>query len=461
MNRKLYVLGLAGLLMALVLGALTVRAFGASQGQDEPVDVVEKAIGEIERMDLVAASRYFCEPQASPLTEVLESGVEELEGMGIDLGQLLDAVKIDFEGMQYEERFRDDEAATVSIQGNLALDVDTDSLKPFLKTVAGAAGEVVSDELLDAAMGLVDAIDLPNVPLEGEIELISRDGKWLICDDLAFHPHPGAHWPMGPVGPVGPHFDLDDHLEGVDWGGGEIVRGSGTVITETRAVSGFERVELNGAGDVIITQGDAEALTVEADDNLMAYIETEVKDGTLSLGFTREARNRNIRPSDKIRFHLTVKAVTGLDLLGAGDFTAASLNAGRLEVVLAGAGDVQIDGLDADQLEVVLAGAGDVRIDALQAEKLVVQLNGAGNVELAGQVVEQGIFLNGAGDYHAGELESQAATVELNGVGNARVWASETLDVRIPGVGSVEYYGSPEVTKEGSIVGHLYHLGNP
>jgi hypothetical protein len=460
MKGKLYVLGLAGLLMALILGAVTVRAFGASQGQDEPVDVVEKAIGAIERMDLVEASGYFCDPQESLLTKVLESGVEELEGMGIDLGQLLDAVEIDFEEMQYEEQFRDDEAATVRIQGTLALDVDTDVLKPFLKTAAGAAGEVVSDELLDAAMGVVDAIDFPDVPLEGEVELVNQDGKWVLCDDLAFHPHPGAHWPMVPAAPVGPHFDLGDHLEGIDWGGGEIIRGSGAVIREERAVSGFQRVALTGAGDVIITQGDAEALTVEADDNLMAYIETEVSDGTLSLGFTREVGNRNVRPSEKIRFHVTVKAVDGLDLLGAGDFVGTLLQAERLEVFLAGAGDVQIDGLEAVRLEVVLAGAGDVRIDALEAEKLVVKLNGAGSVELAGHVVEQGIYVNGAGDYRAGDLESQGATVELNGVGNARVWVRDTLDVRIPGVGSVAYYGSPQVTKEISMVGRLVDLGD-
>ncbi len=253
---------------------------------------------------------------------------------------------------------------------------------------------------------------------------------------------------------------VDIGNENDDNGGRGPIRGSGTVIREERAVSGFERVALTGAGDVIITQGEAGALTVEADDNLMAYLETEVRNGTLSLGFTREGSNRNVRPSDKIRFHLTVKALTGLEVLGAGDFIAAPLEAERLEVFLAGAGDVQIDGLEAVQLEVVLAGAGDVRIDALNAEKLVVKLNGAGNVELAGQVVEQGIFVNGAGDYRAGELESQAATVELNGVGNARVWARETLDVRIPGVGSVEYYGSPQVTKEISMVGRLVGLGD-
>ena len=64
------------------------------------------------------------------------------------------------------------------------------------------------------------------------------------------------------------------------------IKGSGNVVTEERDVSGFDRVALSGFGEVIITQGDKESLTVETDDNLMRYIETKVRGGTLELGFT-------------------------------------------------------------------------------------------------------------------------------------------------------------------------------
>ena len=53
------------------------------------------------------------------------------------------------------------------------------------------------------------------------------------------------------------------------------VRGSGNVVTQERQVSGFDSVALSGVGEVFITQGDKESLTVETDDNLMRYIQTE------------------------------------------------------------------------------------------------------------------------------------------------------------------------------------------
>jgi len=221
----------------------------------------------------------------------------------------------------------------------------------------------------------------------------------------------------------------------------DVIVGSGNVVTEDRPVSDFNRVSLTSVGQVIITQGEGESLTVETDDNLMRYIKTEVKNGTLILGFTDEVKNKSIRPSERIVFNLSAKDITALDVSGAGDINASSL--------------------DADRLEVVIGGAGDVDIGSLTADELVVRISGAGDAELAGQVVEQNIAISGAGDYRATDLESQATIVEVSGAGDATLWATDTLDVRISGVGSVEYYGSPSVTQNISGVGKLTSLGEP
>ena len=50
------------------------------------------------------------------------------------------------------------------------------------------------------------------------------------------------------------------------------VKGSGKLITESREVREFDRIVLNGSGEVVITQGDEESLSVETDDNIMPYI---------------------------------------------------------------------------------------------------------------------------------------------------------------------------------------------
>jgi hypothetical protein len=214
------------------------------------------------------------------------------------------------------------------------------------------------------------------------------------------------------------------------------VRGSGNVVTEEREVSGFDGVALSGVGQVIITQGDEESLTIETDDNLMRYIESNVRNGTLELGL---ARNTIPIPTQSIIFRVGVDDLTGLTSSGAGSF--------------------EIEELEADRLRVTLSAAGDIGIDSLSATDLVVTISGAGNVDLAGQVETQEIDMSGLGRYNAPDLESQSASVRISGAGGAVVWAQDTLDVEISGAGNVEYYGSPNVTQDISGAGRVTSRG--
>ena len=89
-----------------------------------------------------------------------------------------------------------------------------------------------------------------------------------------------------------------------------------------------------------------------------------------------------------------------------------------------------------------------IEIDSLSVTDLAVTISGAGDVELAGQVETQEVDMSGFGNYNAPDLESQTASVRISTTGNAVVWVLDTLDVEISGAGKVEYFGSPEVTRD-------------
>ena len=215
---------------------------------------------------------------------------------------------------------------------------------------------------------------------------------------------------------------------------------SGHVSLEDRPVSGFHRVTLTSVGQVFIIQGEDESLTVEASDNLIPFIESQVTDGTLTLGLAHETKARHVRPSE-CKYVLTVKTLTGL--------------------CLSGMGDIHVAALDTDRLEIRLGGAGNVWVGSLDAKELVVWLDGVGNVELAGQVAEQRVAIGGSGTYRAGALRSRATSLRIDGSGDATLWAERTLCVRIPGGGSVKYYGAPEVIETITGVGKLTPLARP
>ena len=222
---------------------------------------------------------------------------------------------------------------------------------------------------------------------------------------------------------------------------------TGNLVTESREVSNFDRVVLREYGELAITQGERESLTVEADQDILPRIKTEVRDGRLVIGIgggwldkLGDALATSLT-GKRINYSLTVKKLTGLEIHGAGRVSASNI--------------------ETDRLALRLGGAGQVNIEHLTAELLEVDLPGVGKIGLTGQVAEQRIVISGAGNYSAPKLESKKASVDLRGAGKATVWAVEDLDATIRGLGSVEYYGSPSVKQTVSGLGSVTSLGNP
>lgn len=218
-----------------------------------------------------------------------------------------------------------------------------------------------------------------------------------------------------------------------------IISGSGNVVTEERAVSDFTAVNFTGIGELTLVQGETTALTIETDDNLLPYIETTVSRGTLTIGFDDGISLPILRPTQSIRYQLTVNTLTTLGLSGAGTVAAT--------------------GLTADHLTLVESGAGQISIDKLTADDITVEMSGAGSVDLAGKVTQQTVELSGLGAYAAGDLASQTAQVTLSGAGEATVWVSEQLDAEMSGAGTISYYGSPQTNASSSGIGNVKHLG--
>ena len=215
--------------------------------------------------------------------------------------------------------------------------------------------------------------------------------------------------------------------------------GSREVVTDTRNVRDFDRVVFEGLGELTITQGVSESLTIEAESNVMGRITTEVKGGTLRIGMRSGLFGVSVVPTKPIRYDLTMKDIRAFDLSGLGSLYA---------------GEIAVDRLDLD-----MSGGGKILIRSLNADLLVLELSGLGACELSGQVRRQEVILAGGGDYDAADLESEKAEVTLTGLGKATVWATDTLDVTITGAGGVEYYGDPTVAQDVTGLGRVRSLG--
>ena len=218
-----------------------------------------------------------------------------------------------------------------------------------------------------------------------------------------------------------------------------IERGSGTVITEERPISGVEKLVINGAGEVFITQGTVESLMIEAEDNVLPKITSEIEGNTLIIGFDNTLWQDKLLPTKVMKYYLTVL-----------DLTTITIN---------GAVTLKNDSLETARFELEINGAGDFDFNGLKVGELIVKIIGSGSVKMIGEAENQSVTINGAGNYDAGDLLSSSTVITFNGAGDAKVWATDRLEMSIGGVGSISYYGSPEVTQNITGIGTIKDLG--
>jgi len=215
-----------------------------------------------------------------------------------------------------------------------------------------------------------------------------------------------------------------------------IDRGSGNITTETRTVSNFDRVILTGIGDLVLIQGDSEGLEIEAEDNVISRITSEVKNGTLEIGFD----TRTVIPTKSVKFRLTMRNIRGIESKGVSNINANDFTT--------------------DQLDIGISGTGNITMRDITAEQVTVNVSGAGSLTLDGKADQQKITMSGAGNFNGEDLESGTSDITITGLGRATVWVTEALDVTISGTGGVDYYGSPSVSQQISGLGRLKDMGN-
>lgn len=233
-------------------------------------------------------------------------------------------------------------------------------------------------------------------------------------------------------------------------------KGSGEIVRQERAADGFKHISLEGSGVVYVTQGDSEGLTVEADDNLMTCIKTEVRGDTLYLGYDYAAL-RIIDPSQPVRFYVNMKDIAGLKISGAGRIEAEQVQADTLKLVVGGSGKMELGQIKAQKVEADISGSGSLDIANLEADTLSTDISGSGKLVLSGQVQEQSIHISGSGNYQAKDLSSDLAHVSISGSGNVELAVTQNLDITISGSGRVVYSGQPAITQSVSGSGKVIH----
>lgn len=205
------------------------------------------------------------------------------------------------------------------------------------------------------------------------------------------------------------------------------VRGNGNVISENRNEASFNGVKTAGSFDLYVTQGETTSIRIEAEENLLKYITTEVEDGVLKV---RVRRGVNLRPRKDMKVFVTAPNFKQLGIAGSGNIIAES--------------DIK----SSDNMEFSIAGSGDVRVSTIDAPKITVRISGSGSATIAGSTRDAEFRIAGSGDIKCKELKAENTEVHIAGSGNVWTYCSQNLDVHIAGGGDVHYLGNPVNVKQ-------------
>ena len=121
----------------------------------------------------------------------------------------------------------------------------------------------------------------------------------------------------------------------------ETIKGNGQLKKETRQVSDYTALASQGSMDIIITYGTSNNVIVEADENLLPYIETSVENGKLTI---KSKKGVNFKTNSKMIVHVSMTKINSLQQSGSGniDGSGAFTGDGKTDIGVSGSGNLKL-----------------------------------------------------------------------------------------------------------------------
>ena len=188
-----------------------------------------------------------------------------------------------------------------------------------------------------------------------------------------------------------------------NWDDTNLIEESDNVVTKEYKLKPFEEVHMRCVGAVELIQDEKKSGTVEltAPENYIELYKFENNGNELEINFAKQHINIHTR-------NVKIKVYT--------DNLLALKNSG--------ASSIRMDSLDTDRIEIINSGVGSIAISGL-ADNVTLQNSGVGSI-------------------NAENLKALNVKANVSGVGSITCYASEKIEGKVSGVGSLKYAGNPK-----------------
>lgn len=199
------------------------------------------------------------------------------------------------------------------------------------------------------------------------------------------------------------------------------IDGNGIPATEIRRAEGFNEIESSGDFKVTVVPGNNYSLIVNAESNLLPYIQTNVNGRTLKI---KTGGVHMLRQNLPIEIQIVCPELQGIDLSGSGSVETGNYSCNRLKLNISGSGSIT---------------TGTI------AQSISANISGSGSIFLKGEANSTKFVISGSGKIKSYDLLQNECTATISGSGDMYVNVSNLIDANISGSGKVYYISRPKI----------------
>ncbi|WP_067037426.1 head GIN domain-containing protein [Allomuricauda sp. CP2A] len=212
---------------------------------------------------------------------------------------------------------------------------------------------------------------------------------------------------------------------------GDGKRGNGEVVEETRNVTeDFTEVSASEGLDVFVTQDQEFKITVEADENIIDLIGTDIRDGRLKIHAIE-----NIGRATK-KVYVSLPHITALKSSSGADLIAQNV-------------------IESENLELDASSGSDIQVEVVAHEVSADASSGA-DIRLSGRADMLYVDASSGSDIKAKDLMAKTCNADASSGADISVNVSESLVADASSGADISYTGEANVQKKKSVSGSVH-----
>ncbi|MFN3968726.1 GIN domain-containing protein [Flavobacterium sp.] len=237
----------------------------------------------------------------------------------------------------------------------------------------------------------------------------------------------------------------------------EKVKGSKIVKSEQKQIESFESLEVEDNLEVFLVKGNECGLEIEADDNLIEFIEYKLAGNNLRISTTRDIssyKKLSVRVTYTDKFNMVIaKDETNVTALSdvvldnvtfkTYDYSKLFLNANTKNFTLMANDKSKVE-LNLKSIKTAIDLSKSAYVKALiSSSEMKFDLYQKSSAEVEGDVIELKLRLDNNTDFIGSKLTTKNALLETSGYSKSSINISNNATLDASGNSEIQLYGEP------------------